>query len=159
MDTKDIKGDDGDAVVDMETTEQQESPSTLKRRSCKSESLSASRVSQSPASSTKDAAGEDGKQQQPESSGEKGSPKKKKAKTSKQQDKEDMSWICAECKEADCGLVTKLQGATTDPHESAGDAFLICEGSCHRIFHVPCAGLSKVPDSDDPWLSCVCVLQ
>lgn len=86
-----------------------------------------------------------------------GSSKRKTAST-KQQDKEDMAWICAECKEADCGLVTKQQATcdgSSDPKEESsapGDSFLICDGSCRRIFHVPCAGLSHVPDSDDDWL-------
>ena len=70
--------------------------------------------------------------------------KKTKPTTSKhnQEDKEDMAWICAECKEAECGLI--------DADDSAD--FLICDGPCHRIFHIPCAGLTKAPSSDDDWL-------
>ncbi|KAG7350663.1 SET methyltransferase domain containing protein [Nitzschia inconspicua] len=79
---------------------------------------------------------------------------------SKQQDKEDMTWICAECKEADCGLVTKQQTLSdsnngTDPSNQLSapeDSFLICDGACHRIFHVPCAGLSQIPDTEEDWL-------
>lgn len=142
-----------DAVVEMETTNQQESPSTRKRRNRNSESPSASRVSQSPPSVTNDACDDDdGEHPGGKSNGDNGAPSKKKTKTSKQQDKEDMSWICAECKEADCGLVTKQQPGTAGADDAPGDSFLICEGWCHRIFHVPCAGLSKVPDSDDAWL-------
>jgi hypothetical protein len=79
---------------------------------------------------------------------------KKRKISSKRQEKEDMSWICAECKEADCGLVMKQQDATrsSTSDQVSGDSFLICEGMCHRIFHVPCAGLAQIPDSDDEWL-------
>jgi hypothetical protein len=84
----------------------------------------------------------------------------KKKKASKQQDKEDMLWICAECKEADCGLVTKQQPVIYLNHRNDGDStpsapeesFLICDGGCHRIFHVPCADLAKVPETEDVWL-------
>ena len=58
-------------------------------------------------------------------------------------DKEDMAWICAECKEAECGLV----GA----EDNSGE-FLICDGPCKRIFHIPCAGLTSAPSTDDDWL-------
>jgi hypothetical protein len=86
----------------------------------------------------------------------------KKKKTSKQQDKEDMLWICAECKEADCGLVTKQPKIVVknsndrcnngDPTSFAPEeSFLICDGGCHRIFHVPCADLAKVPEAEDTW--------
>ena len=70
---------------------------------------------------------------------EKETPKKPKQTA---EDKEDMSWICAECKEAECGLV----GA-----DGSAD-FLICDGPCKRIFHIPCAGLTKAPSTDDDWL-------
>jgi hypothetical protein len=88
----------------------------------------------------------------------------KKKKLTKQQDKEDMLWICAECKEADCVLVTKQQqmifvnnsnecSNNGDPTKFAPEeSFLICDGGCHRIFHVPCAGLAKVPETEDIWL-------
>uniref|UniRef100_A0A7S4EMD7 PHD-type domain-containing protein n=1 Tax=Pseudo-nitzschia australis TaxID=44445 RepID=A0A7S4EMD7_9STRA len=55
------------------------------------------------------------------------------------EDKEDMAWICAECKEAECGLV----GA-----DDSAD-LLLCDGPCHRIFHIPCAGLTAAPSTDD----------
>ena len=144
-----------DAVVEMETTSQQESPSTRKRRNRNSDSPSASRVSHSPPSVTKDTGEDDadtGGGEHRGTNGENGAPSKKKTKVSKRQDKEDMSWICAECKEAECGLVTKQQPGAAGADDAPGDSFLICEGSCHRIFHVPCAGLAKVPDSDDAWL-------
>ena len=69
---------------------------------------------------------------------EKSTPKKPK----KDVDKEDMAWICAECKEAECGLVGSDDSAD----------FLICDGPCHRIFHIPCAGLTEAPSTDDDWL-------
>ena len=79
--------------------------------------------------------------------------KEKKKQMSKTEDvKEDMSWICAECKEAECGLVlhnNKKQkydegnsipvgegGTAVDDDDSSND-FLICDGPCHRIFHLP----------------------
>ena len=62
-------------------------------------------------------------------------------KPKKDVDKEDMAWICAECKEAECGLVGSDDSAD----------FLICDGPCHRIFHIPCAGLTKAPSTDDDW--------
>ena len=62
--------------------------------------------------------------------------------TTTKEEKEDMAWICTECKEAECGLV--------DADDSAD--FLICDGPCHRIFHIPCAGLTKAPSTNDDWL-------
>lgn len=128
-----------------------ESPSPDRKRQ-KSGSPYAGRVSQSPPSGANYAAGEEDKR-------DTGSARKK-TKCSKQQDKEDMAWICAECKEADCGLVIKQQTVTDSNQGDATnsstappeDSFLICDGACHRIFHVPCAGLARVPDADDDWL-------
>jgi hypothetical protein len=82
--------------------------------------------------------------------------KRQKKASSKQQDKEDMSWICAECKEADCGLVTNKK-TTYNYTDNVGDSFLICDGPCRRIFHVPCAGLAQIPDTDDDWLCKDCL--
>ncbi len=62
--------------------------------------------------------------------------------SSPQVDKEDMAWICAECKEAECGLVG-------DGEDS--DKFLICDGPCKKVFHIPCAGLTMAPTGDDDW--------
>ena len=82
---------------------------------------------------------------------------KKKSATSKQQDKEDMAWICADCKEAECGLVTSQ---SSEQNGSEGDySFLICDGPCHRIFHVPCAGLNQLPPSDEDWFCKDCLRQ
>ena len=80
-----------------------------------------------------------------------------------------MAWICAECKEAECGLVlqsdkkdnstTTLTETTITPstdNDTSAD-FLICDGSCHRIFHLPCAGLTKEPPTDDDWLCQDCL--
>lgn len=55
-------------------------------------------------------------------------------------DKEDMAWICGECKEAECGLVG-----------DSSDKFLICDGPCKKVFHIPCAGMSQAPTGDDDW--------
>ena len=99
--------------------------------------------------------------------------KEKKKQMSKTEDvKEDMSWICAECKEAECGLVlhnNKKQkydegnsipvgegGTAVDDDDSSND-FLICDGPCHRIFHLPCAGLTKAPPADDDWFCQDCI--
>jgi hypothetical protein len=82
--------------------------------------------------------------------------------------KEDMAWICAECKEAECGLVLQSDKKDNSPTEtettitSSSDDdtsadFLICDGSCHRIFHLPCAGLTKEPPTDDDWLCQDCL--
>ena len=49
------------------------------------------------------------------------------------------SWICAECKEAEC---------ITNPDSP----LLVCEGPCLRLFHYPCARLSSLPPSDQPWI-------
>ena len=65
--------------------------------------------------------------------------------TSTEIDKDDMDWICCECKEAECMM---------DP---SADQFLICDGKCERIFHYPCAGLSALPTSDDDWLCKDCI--
>lgn len=43
------------------------------------------------------------------------------------------AWICCECNEAECLMVPDA------------DQLLICEGSCRRLFHYPCAGLARLP--------------
>jgi hypothetical protein len=53
---------------------------------------------------------------------------------------DDMSWICGECKEADCMM------------QPSCSEFIICDGRCERIFHYPCAGLSELPHSDEDWI-------
>eukprot|EP00978_Attheya_sp_CCMP212_P012045 scaffold29883_cov48-Attheya_sp.AAC.4 len=71
-----------------------------------------------------------------------GSPKgKAKRKRSKPKDDHDLSftWICTECREAECIM----------DEESP---LLLCEGRCNRPFHYPCAGLSKVPPQDETWI-------
>jgi hypothetical protein len=55
-------------------------------------------------------------------------------------DDDDMNWVCAECKEAECLM------------EPSADQFLLCDGVCSRVFHYPCAGLSKIPDTDEDWI-------
>jgi hypothetical protein len=50
-----------------------------------------------------------------------------------------MSWICAECKEAECGI------------QPEADQLLICEGPCRRLFHYPCANLKELPAEDQDY--------
>lgn len=69
------------------------------------------------------------------------------AKTKRDSNNDDMSWICGECKEADC----MMQPSCSD--------FLICDGQCERVFHYPCAGLSELPDADDDWVCKDCTRQ
>lgn len=73
--------------------------------------------------------------------------KQKKAPTPKSEDVESefaMTWICAECKEAEC---------TIQPDVSD---LLICDGICRRVFHFPCVGLQQLPPSDEPFLCTDC---
>lgn len=89
-----------------------------------------------------------------ETDGSIGDGRNKRCKTSKEKDQEDMEWICAECKEAECGLVAVAAEEDNGDDNGNGDhdGFLFCDGPCRRIFHLPCAGLSKPPDSDGEWL-------
>jgi hypothetical protein len=50
------------------------------------------------------------------------------------------TWICFECKEAECMM-----------NEDA-DELLICDGLCQRLFHYPCAGLQKLPSPDEDFI-------
>ena len=63
--------------------------------------------------------------------------------TKKEEDKEDtnleFTWICTECREAEC-------------FEDADAPLLLCDGKCNRPFHPPCANLTSVPSDDAPWL-------
>lgn len=68
-------------------------------------------------------------------------------KKNKKSDFDDMDWVCAECKEAECLI------------EPSADQFLICDGGCHRVFHYPCAGLTEIPTSDDDWICKDCTQQ
>lgn len=69
----------------------------------------------------------------------------KKAKT-KSTEKEEIeeefatTWICVECKEAECMM------------EPDATELLICDGVCRRVFHYPCAGLSQLPPDDVPFI-------
>ena len=56
------------------------------------------------------------------------------------------SWICAECKEAECMINTE-------------SPLLVCEGPCLRLFHFPCARLSSIPPSQEPWMCHDCIQQ
>lgn len=82
------------------------------------------------------------------SSSDSGFPKKqKKTASPKAKDTEsefEMTWICAECKEAEC---------TIQPDVSD---LLICDGICRRVFHFPCVGLSALPPVDEPFLCTDC---
>jgi len=64
--------------------------------------------------------------------------------TKAQMEKEDMEWVCALCKEAECMM------------QPNADEFLICDGSCQRVFHYPCAGLAQIPDRHQDWLCQEC---
>jgi hypothetical protein len=75
------------------------------------------------------------------------SPQKSPAKKQKtKQEVDDMSWICGECHEAECML------------EPSAD-FLLCDGSCFRVFHHPCVGISQLPETDDDWLCKDCTVR
>ena len=66
-------------------------------------------------------------------------PKKTSNKTKKEDKSLDFIWICTVCKEAEC---------ITHPDSP----LLVCEGSCQRPFHYPCAGLPSVPSSEETWI-------
>lgn len=67
--------------------------------------------------------------------------KGKERKTAKDKEElEDMEWVCALCKEAECLM------------QPNADEFLICDGGCERVFHYPCAGLSQIPDQNQDWM-------
>lgn len=73
---------------------------------------------------------------------------KKTTTNKKEQDTEEefkMAWICCECREAECLM-----------HPDA-DQLLICEGSCRRLFHYPCAGLTKPPAESEPYVCHDCL--
>jgi hypothetical protein len=66
---------------------------------------------------------------------------KKKRKTKQQMEAdENMDWVCALCKEAECMM------------QPNADEFLICDGGCERVFHYPCAGLAQIPDKNQDWV-------
>ena len=46
---------------------------------------------------------------------------------------DDMAWICAECKEAECMM------------QPDADQFFLCDRQCYIVFHYPCAGLAELP--------------
>lgn len=61
--------------------------------------------------------------------------KRRPAKKKKTDEEEyESSWICSECGQAECSL------------QADADQLLICEGSCRRLSHYPCAGLSALPE-------------
>ena len=70
-------------------------------------------------------------------------PKKTRTKKTKVDDTEEefnTAWICCECNEAECMMAS-------DAHQ-----LIICEGSCRRLFHYPCAGLPKPPEEADTFV-------
>ena len=73
----------------------------------------------------------------------------KKAKTEKKDIEEEFAttWICVECKEAECIM------------EPNATELLICDGVCRRVFHYPCAGLSELPPDDIPFICNDCINQ
>lgn len=56
----------------------------------------------------------------------------------------ETSWICSECKEAECAM---------NPNTCE---LLICDGVCQRLFHYPCAGLEKLPEADESFICSDC---
>ena len=71
----------------------------------------------------------------------------KAAKKSKKQEESAslaLTWICTECREAECA---------THPDSP----LLVCEGPCMRPFHYPCAGLTSLPPDDEEWWCNDCV--
>eukprot|EP00551_Chaetoceros_affinis_P010393 CAMPEP_0203685310 /NCGR_PEP_ID=MMETSP0090-20130426/48480_1 /ASSEMBLY_ACC=CAM_ASM_001088 /TAXON_ID=426623 /ORGANISM="Chaetoceros affinis, Strain CCMP159" /LENGTH=783 /DNA_ID=CAMNT_0050554499 /DNA_START=156 /DNA_END=2504 /DNA_ORIENTATION=+ len=75
-------------------------------------------------------------------------PNEVKSKKKRKKEKEDASlqftWICVECKEAEC---------VTHPDSP----LLVCEGPCRRPFHYPCAGLPSIPPADEQWICSDCL--
>ena len=53
------------------------------------------------------------------------------------------TWICAECREAECVL---------DPYSP----LVLCDGPCDRPFHPRCANLARLPPDDSPWFCVDC---
>ena len=76
------------------------------------------------------------------------SPKKKsdRKKKDKEESQLEFTWICTECREAEC---------FTDP----SSPLLLCDGKCNRPFHYPCADLLSMPPENEPWLCTDCKQQ
>lgn len=71
-------------------------------------------------------------------------PKKKKSKEKvKEEPQTEFTWICTECREAECFI---------DP----SSPLLFCDGKCNRPFHYPCANLLSMPPDDEPWICSDC---
>lgn len=51
----------------------------------------------------------------------------------------EFTWICSECREAEC-------------LDSPDSRLVICDGRCNRPFHPPCANLLSLPPDDVPWV-------
>lgn len=72
---------------------------------------------------------------------EKSQPKSEKSRKKRKGDESvalEMTWICTECREAECA---------TKPDSP----LLVCEGPCMRPFHYPCAGLAALPAESEEW--------
>mmetsp|Transcript_38508 Transcript_38508/g.81016 ORF Transcript_38508/g.81016 Transcript_38508/m.81016 type:complete len:1036 (-) Transcript_38508:287-3394(-) len=72
--------------------------------------------------------------------------KKKKKKENSKADNQsslEFTWICTECREAECF------GYPDAP-------LLICDGKCNRPFHPPCANVITLPPEDEPWICADC---
>lgn len=97
----------------------------------------------SPTTSTEDESGRGRRKRKPKHAPDFEQPAepKKKGKKKKIDPEEEFEtvWICAECKEAECLM------------KPEADRLLICEGSCRRLFHYPCAGLDELPAEDEEY--------
>ncbi|KAL7547225.1 hypothetical protein ACHAWF_010545, partial [Thalassiosira exigua] len=51
----------------------------------------------------------------------------------------EFTWICSACHEAEC---------VDDPEAP----LLLCDGTCNRPFHPPCANVVALPPDDEPWI-------
>lgn len=68
---------------------------------------------------------------------------KKRKQENKQIDNEaefDTFWVCCECKEAECAMKPEVEH------------LMICEGTCRRLFHYPCAGLAELPGDEESYV-------
>jgi len=72
--------------------------------------------------------------------------KKSRKKPTKGEKDLELTWICTECREAECA---------TQPESP----LLVCEGQCSRPFHYPCAGLATLPPADETWVCNDCQQQ
>jgi len=112
-------------------------PSTSKAKSMKREGFRESIFD-----SNLPASGEPSQTNQNEQAGRPAKEKKSKEKV-KEEPQTEFTWICTECREAEC---------FTDP----SSPLLFCDGKCNRPFHYPCANLLSMPPDDEPWICSDC---